>query len=52
MNVRTRVVEALLLLVAIAVVARVLFGLLGPLLPPLLVLVMITSLFLFVLRRQ
>ena len=37
-NWRSKVVEALLLLVAVAVVARVVCGLLGPLLPSLLVL--------------
>ena len=49
-NWRHKVVEGLLLLVAVAVVARVVYGLLGPLLPSLLVLVVLGSLLLWVLR--
>lgn len=50
MNLRGRVVEALLLLVAIAVAGRVVWGLLGPLLPTLLLVIVLGSLLLWVVR--
>ncbi len=50
MNLRPRVIEALVLLVAIAVVARVVFGLLGPLLPGIAVALVVLGLIFVVLR--
>lgn len=50
MNIRGRVIEALLLLIAVAVVARVVFGLLSPLLAPFIVLAMLGSLLLWIIR--
>lgn len=50
MNWRSKVTEALLILVAVAVVARVVYGLLGPLLPSLLVLLILGGLLLWMLR--
>ena len=49
MNWRSKVIEGLLLLVAIAVVARVVYGLLGPLLPSLLVLLVLGGILLWML---
>jgi hypothetical protein len=51
-NVRERLIEALLLVVAVAVVARVVFGLLGPLLPSLLGLVVVFLIIYSVARRR
>jgi hypothetical protein len=50
--VRQKVIEALLLLLAIAVVARVVFGLLGPLLPSLGVALLCLGLFYLVFKRR
>jgi hypothetical protein len=49
---KTKLAEALITLIAAAVVVRVVWGLLGPLLPSLLVLAAVGCLLLFVLRRQ
>jgi hypothetical protein len=51
-NLPSKVIEALLLLIAVAVVARVVFGLLGPLLPGLGFLVFVAVLFYGVMRRK
>ena len=50
MNWQRKVVEALALLIAVAVVARVAFGLLSPLLAPLIIMVVVGSLLLWVIR--
>jgi len=50
-NWRSKLIEGLVLLLAVAVVARVVFGLLGPLLPSLIVLLVVASVLLFILRR-
>jgi hypothetical protein len=47
---RERMLEALVLLIAVAVVARVVWGLLGPLLPSLLGLFVLGAFALYVLR--
>ena len=52
MNRRSKVVEALVLILAVAVVARVVWELLGPLLPALFVIVAMASLLFGLLRRQ
>jgi hypothetical protein len=49
---RSKVVEALVLILAVAVVARVVWVLLGPLLPALFVLVAVSGLLFRLLRRQ
>ena len=49
---KQKVIEALLILVAVAVVARVVFGLLGPLLPGLGFLLFVAVLFYAVLKRK
>ena len=49
-NWKTRAIEGLLFLVAAAVVARVVYGLLWPLLPSLLAIVVVGSLILWVVR--
>jgi hypothetical protein len=49
-NWRSKVIEALLLLAAVAVVARVVFGLLGPLLPSLVAILVLGGLLSRVLR--
>jgi hypothetical protein len=47
---KAKLAEALMTLIAVAVVARVVWGLLGPLLPSLLALFVIGALVLYVLR--
>jgi hypothetical protein len=49
---KAKLAEALMTLIAVAVVARVVWGLLGPLLPSLLVLAVVGCLLLYVMRRQ
>jgi hypothetical protein len=51
-NLRSRIIETLLLIVAIAVVARVVGGLLSPMLPTLIVLMLIGTVLTAVLRRR
>ena len=52
MNWRSKVVEALVLILAVAVVARVVWNLLGPLLPAILVMLAVGGLLFGLLRRQ
>lgn len=49
---KAKLAEALMMLIAVAVVARVVWTLLGPLLPTLLGLLVMASVFYFVLRRR
>lgn len=50
LNWQRKVIEALVLLVAVALVARVVFGLLGPLLAPLIVLTLLATILFMVVR--
>jgi len=47
---RSKLAEALMAIIAVAVVARVVWGLLGPLLPYLLLMFILGGLFLYLLR--
>lgn len=52
MSMRSKMIEALLVVIAVAVVGRVVFNLLDPLLPSLLLMVFIVSLLVFLVRKQ
>ena len=52
LNWQSKLIEALFVVIAIAVVARVVFGLLGPLLPGLAMLVILLGIFIFIFKRQ
>lgn len=49
---KQKLAEGLLMLVAVAVVARVIYGLLGPLLPLMLALLLVGTIVAWLLRRQ
>jgi hypothetical protein len=47
---KTKLAEALMTIIAVAVVARVVWGLLGPLLPSLIALLLLAAIFLYIVR--